>query len=60
MSYALLIFGFAIVGFDDIKDCLEARDIARRQTQRVVEAYCVPVPKDGVVIAGGGLLWRSK
>jgi hypothetical protein len=59
MTYVLIFMSsFAISGFTDIKDCMDARDIVMRQFGRNLDAgaVCVPVPKDGDVTGSG---WRK-
>lgn len=56
MTYVLIFMSsFAIMGFDDVKDCMEAREIVTRQFGRNLDAgaICVPLPKDGKIIGRG-------
>jgi hypothetical protein len=56
MTYILIIMSsFAITGFEDIKDCMEARDIVVRQFGRNLDAgaVCVPRPKHAEIIGRG-------
>lgn len=55
-TFVLIIMSsFAVTGFEDIKDCQEARNMVVRQFGRELSAgaICVPVPKDGLVIPSG-------
>ena len=55
--FVLIVMGnFAITGFEDIKDCTDARDVVLRQVRRpdnAAVAVCVPHPAGGRVIGKG-------
>jgi hypothetical protein len=46
---------FSITGFDDIKACMEARDVVIKQFGRNLDAgaICVPRPKNAEIIGRG-------
>ena len=56
MGYGLLVLGsFIILGFTDIKDCMDARDVVARQVEKPVArnaAVCVPLPRNAEIIGG--------
>jgi hypothetical protein len=55
-TFALIFMSaFVVTGYDDIKTCMEAREIVTRQFGRNLDAgaVCVPLPKDYQVIGHG-------